>query len=390
MRVLGLGRALLSRMAVSFLLSLGFTSTAGCTLSALGDPPLASNPPPSSGFGGSTSGGKPGLGFGGSGEVSCEPPSTNAPVFAQQVFSSQTAFAREFYAWTTDEEALALRQDQQLFRQPAGSGPPFTFLSNQTNRSAEQIELAQALSSTFQMGRHAWPEPWTTRMGWPGRDPGGQLVRIVLKPQAWLAFAEAGALWVFDAQQQPVAPADALANQGLIGAIYFDSSFSNPDPCLSGSGGYREFLLGNLAMVQEWSVGTQLIHDRVLGNVAQLTRFLNGIRSCPITTNASEWAQSIVCSWQDERIGVGVNGAGGFGAAGASGFGEPSAGTAGFGGTPVSGPTASGTEQSAYEQALAIPNPNYLPAPMQIATMIETLQGDLFEPDPLVVTPGSP
>ena len=43
-----------------------------------------------------------------------------------------------------------------------------------------------------------------------------------------------------------------------------------------------------------------------------------------------------------------------------------------------------------YDEALAIPSPNYLPAPAQIATMIETLQGDLFEPDPLVVTPGSP
>src|SRR5260221_2007101 len=126
MRVLGLGRALLSRRAAGLLLSVGLGSTASCSLAAQGDPPLASGPPPTS-LGGSTSVGDP-TGFGGvgSGEVSCVPTSTNSPVFADQMFTSQTAFAREFYAWTTDEQALALRQDHQLFWQPAGLVAPFT------------------------------------------------------------------------------------------------------------------------------------------------------------------------------------------------------------------------------------------------------------------------
>jgi hypothetical protein len=48
------------------------------------------------------------------------------------------------------------------------------------------------------------------------------------------------------------------------------------------------------------------------------------------------------------------------------------------------------SELLAYERSLAIPSDNYLPLPERIATMIETLQGDLFELDPLVVKPGSP
>ncbi|MEO6602169.1 MAG: hypothetical protein ABIQ16_19970 [Polyangiaceae bacterium] len=43
-----------------------------------------------------------------------------------------------------------------------------------------------------------------------------------------------------------------------------------------------------------------------------------------------------------------------------------------------------------YEQALAIPSANYLPFPQQVAAIIQTLQGDLFDPYPLVVKPGSP
>jgi len=47
------------------------------------------------------------------------------------------------------------------------------------------------------------------------------------------------------------------------------------------------------------------------------------------------------------------------------------------------------SDVTAYQQALAIPSDLYLPVPAQLAGIIETLQGDLFEPDPLLVTPGS-
>ncbi|HWZ93256.1 MAG TPA: hypothetical protein VNW92_30560 [Polyangiaceae bacterium] len=379
-------------MGVGFLLNLGLWSTASCTLPALGDPAPDPNPPPS-GFavGGAPSvGSGPGFGGVGNGELSCQPPITNAPIFGGQAVDSQTPFARELYAWTTDDDARALRQDQQLFAQPAGSGAPFTFLSRLT--SSDVGPLAQALASTFNKGRYAWPEPWATRMGWPGQDPGGQLVRIVLKPEAWLAFSADGVLSVFDAQQQPVSPETALANQALIGAIYFDSSPSNLGDCASETSGYRGFLLGNLAMVKEWSVGTQLIHDRLLANIGQLTQFLNSTRSCPVANDSNTWAQVMLCLWQNERGSLGATdtGAGGFGNAGAGGFGDAGVGGAGFGGASASAPIAGGTEEAAYDQALAFATPNYLPAPMQIATIIETLQGDLFEPDPLVVTPGNP
>ncbi len=103
-------------------------------------------------------------------------------------------------------------------------------------------------------------------------------------------------------------------------------------------------------MVEEWSLGTQQIRDRLSANIDRLSSFLQRVRVCPVTSSAQQWNLSVVCGWD---------------------------------GSPVSL-----TELSAYELSLAIPSDNYLAVPDRIAALIETLQGDLFEPDPLVVTPG--
>jgi hypothetical protein len=166
-----------------------------------------------------------------------------------------------------------------------------------------------------------------------------------------------GMIHVLDQQNQPISLADALANPTRLGAIFFErDNFSGGPNCggsfSSGSNGYREFIVGNLAMVEEWSLGTEHIRERLSANIAQLTTFLERIRACPVKISPQQWNLTVVCNWT----------------------------------IPLPEPT----ELSVYEHTLAIPSDNYLAVPERIATMIETLQGDLFEPDPLVVTPGSP
>jgi hypothetical protein len=334
---------------------------------------------------------------------------TAKPAFASQVFGPQTLRAREFYSWTSDEQALGLRQDRMLFSQAAGSGAPFTMLRKVTSDPGvdDTARLAQTLAKSFAMGRFAWPEPWATRMGWPGQDPGHQLLRILLKPEARLAFVINSELTVFDARGLPVPIADAAAHPEQIGVVYFDTAASDPFGCGSGTG-YREFLLGNLAMVQEWSLGTQQIADRIRSNIAELTQFLNDIRSCPVTSDSATWARSVLCSWQvgdagasgQELIGGFAGSSSSAGApagasAGAAASGSGGKGPSSFEPAPGAGFSGAGapiasSDQSLYEQALAIPSANYLAAPAQIAAMIDTLTGDLFEPEPLLVTPGSP
>ncbi|HEY0467062.1 MAG TPA: hypothetical protein VGC79_22825, partial [Polyangiaceae bacterium] len=222
----------------------------------------------------------------------------------------------------------------------------------------ERAKLAILLGGElFDKGRFGWSEPWATRMGWPGEDYGGNLLRIVLKPEAWLVLVKNGDLMVFDQRNQSVSWTEALANPQRLGAIFYEKDVPTGGAGCNGSfavsgDGYREFIVGNLAMVEEWSLGTQAIRDRLSANIQQLTAFLGRIRPCPVRTNAQQWNFDVVCRWD---------------------FIEPE-----------------WTELSAYEHALAIPSDNYLAAPDRIAAMIETLHGDLFELDPLVVTPGSP
>jgi hypothetical protein len=272
---------------------------------------------------------------------------------------------REFFSWTTDEQAAELRRDQVLFSRSErpGLGPGYAFqYFQQLAQDDSQPELAQLatdLGVVFNKGRFAWSEPWATRMGWPGEDYGGNLLRIVLKPEAWVVVVRRGGLSVVDLQNVPVPLAEALANPARLGAIFYQKDSSTGGPScggsfFSGGSGYREFILGNLAMVEEWSLGTQQIRERLSANIEQLSTFLQRIRVCPVTRSAESWNISVSCQWEQ---------------------------------TPG---LAAGGELFAYEQALSIPSENYLAVPERIAAMIDTLRGDLFEIEPLVVAPGSP
>ena len=143
----------------------------------------------------------------------------------------------------------------------------------------------------------------------------------------------------------------------LLAQSYNKDGFEGGPVCggsfTEGNNGYREFIVGNLAMVEEWSLTTQAIRDRLSANISLLTRFLSAIRDCPSSTNPDAWNVAVACSWLAPK-------------------------------------RDQYTEVSAYEFSLAIPSDNYLPIPERIAGMIDTLRADLFDPDPLLVTPGKP
>ena len=373
---------------------------------------------------------------GGVGGTSCSPPvSSGMSIFGSEAFLPWGAPQFELYTWITDAQAAALRQSHVLFPGSvsaagvggsvgvagaadaeagatdtvAGAGGSVTggsgavssggtdggtagaaaadlsvsarFLFSTLGTAAasygsSSAALAQVLLQSYQGARYAWPQPWATRLGWPGEDNGGQLVRVVLKPEAWFAVLSSSSLSVVDAQSQQVPLGDALATPERIGAIFFEKD-SSDGLAICGSGsfgvsadGFREYAIGNPAMVQEWSIGTQAIRDRLTANIAEITQFFAVTRACPVTSGAASWNQTVLCDWSGANPGSGLPIA-------------PPTPMATDGSVPV-------TEEFEYEQALAIPSSNYLAAPEPLAAIIETLQGDLFDPDPLVVTSGSP
>lgn len=296
-------------------------------------------------------------------ERTCLRRSSDPPVFAPHTVSNYVPVAKVLYSWTIPEHVTELRRDRQLLirSEQAGMGRGYAFdVIAEIARdlpSSDVGELARRLSTDlFPKIRYAWPHPWATRMGWPGEDYGNQLLRIVLKDEAWTARVLYRDIAVFDSAGVPVPLAMALATPERIGAIFFAKDGGSGGLACSGSFGpspgaatYREFIVGNEAMVEEWSLGTDEILQELGSDIASVSAFLRLVRACPPVF--PEFGLSVACEW----------------AATQSEFDE---------------------EVSSYLRALALPSEYYLPNVTQLAAIVDTLEGDLFEPDPLVVVPG--
>jgi hypothetical protein len=288
------------------------------------------------------------------------------PVFLDEVIDGASIAQRELYSWTTADQLATLRADHQILNttESQGLGPGYaaTAIQQLAAGSAPGHELATILAGDlFAKKRYAWPFPWATRMGWPGETYGDQLIYIRLKAEAWVALIVNGQVSVIDMNNAPVALADALATPERIGVIYFVKDAAEGGASCSSGGsfsslptgtGYREYILGNEAMVESWSVGTQAMLDRLNGDIDRITTFLERVRPCPDARDAASFNPQVVCGWSSL--------------------------------TPLYDRETL-DERAAYLAALAIPSENYIPAPAQLTSMIDALTASLFVVDPLTV-----
>jgi len=217
------------------------------------------------------------------------PPATSCP--GGDMLADQAVWVnakpRVFYSWTTDEQVAELRAGGPLFSRSEspgkGRGLAMTQLAAYGAKGSGLVnQLATTLADrVFAKARFAWPNPWATLMGWPGETYGNQLLQVTLRPEAWIAFFYgSGSLVVYDSNHQPVAIETAAASPERIGAIYFqsevdvDGNYTNCSEGTFSQGGvaFREFVLGNLQMVQSWSLATPEIAARLAADIAALRR----------------------------------------------------------------------------------------------------------------------
>jgi hypothetical protein len=299
------------------------------------------------------------FGTGGVLDIPCRSPDAGAPVFAAQVAALATSGARELFSWTTDEQIAELRRDRVLLtrEERPGLGPGFAMdtLAQRALSASDEAPVLNRVLELFKKVRYAWTNPWATRMGWEGESYGNQLIRILLREDAWIMSINGGAQGVTDLAGRAVPVEAVRATPERIGALFFSRDGSSGGPtCGSftdGSNGYREFIVGNEAMVEEWSIGTDALHDRLTSDAALLARFFDRIRGCPEGSDPVKWNRDVVCSWRDV-------------------------------------PTR-GDETTFYEAALSMPSSAYFPSPGNISTLIDTLSADAAVMGaPLVVRPG--
>jgi hypothetical protein len=311
--------------------------------------------------GASTSGGSGGLviGTGGIAVPSCGAEAQEEQFFSGQAFDHQWPVARVLYSWTTAEQEAELRASPTLLTvgEAPGLGRGLAMDTVQSMADAGDV-LAKALMTVFTKYRYAWTNPWATRMGWPGESYGDRLIRIVLKEDAWIAVLRNGALReAYDQAGNPIDRDLVVASPERVAALFFvnDSAVGGPicgtysGTFAQGSNGYRELVIGNEAMIEEWSLGTQVILDRLNDDIAELERFADFARTCPMTWG--EFNQLISCGWD----------------------------SAYYDDVPAS-----------YADALSLPSQYYEPTPENLDDIVSTLRADPFDLDPLVVTPGGP
>ncbi|HEY3252908.1 MAG TPA: hypothetical protein VGJ91_03135 [Polyangiaceae bacterium] len=267
---------------------------------------------------------------------------------------------RVFYSWTTDEQVAELRAGGPLFSRSEspgqGRGLAMTQLAAFGAAGTEPVnQLAATLASTvFAKLRFSWTNPWATLMGWPGESYGNQLLQVTLRPEAWIAvYNQRHGFRVYDSSGLLVEIGVASASPERIGAIYFQSAAdSSSTYCGSFSQGavaFREFVLGNLQMVQSWSLATPEITARLNADMAALQAFSAELSCLP---SLSVWSADAVCAPSDEI------------------------------------PYQLAGSMLNYDLALAIPSELYWPSQDNIAAILAALQVSLPQGEPLVVNPG--
>jgi hypothetical protein len=279
------------------------------------------------------------------------------PLFVDQVVSRVGA-QRIFYSWTNEEQVAELRAGGELFsrseRPGLGRGLLFTELAAVAESEPSPVtQLAEALvNQVFAKARFAWTNPWATLLGFPGETYGNQLLRIELKPDAWIARFDQGTLTVFNANSEEVPIETALATPERIGAIFYQSR-ADAESCYVGSFarggvGFREFALGNIDMVERWSLATPEIVERLQSDIDELQAFQAQVACMSI---GADWSTEVTCAW---------------------------------GGGLISAASALGN----YDFALGLPSDLYRPSSENLEALVAALEVSMPTGEPLVVTPG--
>ncbi len=189
------------------------------------------------------------------------------------------------YSFTTADQAAAIRAGAPIFTKAttdAGHrGYVFDVLELHSRQGFEP-EIAKELAGPrFELGRFAWPFLAGTRVS-PERY-GDEILSFAFKPESlFVAFSArpSSGFSFFDANGASVKSALAMQTPERIAAFLFFNDL-NTSFTTSGSVGacegafavglvYREFYLGNAAMLAEYSLGTQAIVDRIDAEVADL------------------------------------------------------------------------------------------------------------------------
>ncbi len=281
---------------------------------------------------------------------------TTTPSLSKQTIANQLPARRTVYVQMTDAEVEELKATGALLP-PATQPPQATQLSRlltQLLATASELRrpLLQALLDRFKVTRPTWPNAWALRLVEHPSSQHMNPVRLTFKPEAWVVRILDGSPAIVDLNNAVVSLSAAIAEPERIAAVFYVADDGSPASIATCDTGKRELALGNPSMVEEFAVATPEILAQLNADILALESLFNVVRPCAsVDRNGTTFHAFTVCqSWQ---------------------FFDAS------------------TEYLAYQWALTNPVEAYKPTPQNLATLIQALKDDRFEPDPFVGEPGS-
>lgn len=276
-----------------------------------------------------------------------------APVMTKQVVSNNLAGRSELYAELTDAEVVSVKKGGSLLTSRAAPGnvsPLDSMLSAVSSATPTWLPLVQQLHERFGATRATWPNPWALRLVEHAGSEHMNPLRIRLRDEAWIVRILPGAPAVVDVKNTPVSLQDALAHPERIAAVYYVYDDRTPGALCDDA--RREFALGNEAMVAEFSLGTPDILARLNADIADLTGLFNVVRPCATVEHGLGTFHSYTACQTWDFFDA-------------------------------------GTEYTAYQWSLSDPVELYKPTTQNLASLIDALKNDRFEPDPFIASPES-
>jgi hypothetical protein len=169
------------------------------------------------------------------------------------------SFARRtFYTWATTAGVARIRKEGRLLIETDAEGYFVQRLDELALADGPHAELARVLAHHpgFGARRYAWTRPFATRVPLTDRSYGEHLIAASLKPNAVIArfdSREAVAFKLVDLEGQEVPLGRMLADPSTLAAVYHVAKHP-----VTGDE-FREFVLINESMIEEWSLGTPAV-----------------------------------------------------------------------------------------------------------------------------------
>ena len=209
-------------------------------------------------------------------------------------------FARPvLYTWTTPDQIADLRKSGVLLVKDGSTKPSGYEIQLDTvwRGKGPGSDLAALLRSHpgLVKQRYAWTAPLATRRTLNVADAsdhgyGDALVRVVLRDDAYVGMFDPSLpdpwRWV-DMKNRPVPTWEVLAHPERIGAVYHvERAGASPVS-------YREYVLCNETMIDEWSVATTVIRDEVEEETTLVEALavlgMDATATTPLDTLSSSW-----------------------------------------------------------------------------------------------------